>query len=254
MGKETNISWCDATFNPWIGCTPVGPGCDHCYAERFWRMHGLKPGQDQPRKITSDKYWKDPIKWNAVSAAAGERRKVFCGSLCDVFDNRAPEGARERLWGLIKDTPNLDWLLLTKRSTNIEKYLPIQRDLLGGMWVELPNVWLGVTVENRKHGLPRIDILRNIPATIRFLSIEPLLEDLGQINLEGISWCIVGGESGHNARSMHRRWVESIRFQCIDAGVLFFMKQMSERDHGKTFRDISTFPSVLQVRQFPGDL
>ena len=175
MGKDTNISWCDHTFSPWLNCTPVGPGCDNCYAERFWRLRGLKPGQDQPRLTTSDKYWKEPIKWNAEAAAAGERRKVFCGSLCDVFDNKAPAGIRSRLWSLINDTPQLDWLLLTKRAPNIERYL-IERDLLDGEWVKQPNIWLGVTVENRKHGLPRIDILRNIPATVRFLSIEPLLE------------------------------------------------------------------------------
>ncbi len=244
MGKETEIAWCDATFNPWLGCTKVGPGCENCYAERFWRLRGLKPGQDQPRKPTSDKYWREPIKWDAEAAALCERRKVFCGSLCDVFDNRAPEDARERLWGLIENTQNLDWLLLTKRAPNIAKYLDTQS----------PNIWLGVTVEDRTHGLERMSILQDTSAVMRFLSIEPLLEDLGELDLTCIDWTIVGGESGPHARPMDRRWAESIRFQCIDQGVPFFMKQMSEHDHGKTFRDISTFPSALQVRQFPGDL
>ena len=255
MGESTEIAWCDATFNPWLNCTPVGPGCDNCYAERFWRLHGLKPGQDQPRKQTSDKYWKEPTKWNADAIEAGQRRRVFAGSLCDVFDNRAPEGSRDKLWDLISDTPNLDWLLLTKRAPNIGKYLPYI--VISGMQQQPPyfdNVWLGVTVENRKHGLPRIDILRGIPARVRFLSIEPLLEDLGELDLTGISWVIVGGESGPNARPMKYEWAASIRKQCLIQRVPYFFKQLSQADEPKLFRHPNAFPVGISGRQFPEGL
>ena len=244
MGENTKIPWARHTFNPVIGCTPVGPGCDNCYAERMAKRMHVKFGEREPRKLLSEAYWKKPIRWDIAAWRKGVHRRVFCGSMCDVFDKHIPVAVRDRLWDLIEDTQNLDWLLLTKRAPNIVKYLDTQS----------PNIWLGVTVEDRTHGLKRMSILQDTSAVMRFLSIEPLLEDLGQIDLWGIDWVIVGGESGPHSRSMHRRWAESIRFQCIDQGVPFFMKQMSEHDHGKTFRDISTFPSVLQVRQFPGDL
>ena len=257
MGKETEISYAHKTFSPWEGCTAVGPGCDNCYAEvRDNHYHGgIHWGAGAARKPMSDGYWKQPPRWNAEAKEKGERYRVL-PSLCDPFDNEAPHGERERFWELVELTPYLDWLVLTKRSSNIWKYIPHHwwddRKEIG---VDLPiNIWLGVTVENLKHGIPRIEHLRQIPASIRWLSIEPLLEDLGNLDLSGIDWVVCGGESGPHARSMHRRWAESIRFQCIDAGVPYFHKQMSEHDHGKTFRDISTFPSVLQVRQFPGDL
>jgi protein gp37 len=155
--------------------------------------------------------------------ATDTRRRVFCASMCDVFDKNAPNGARDRLWTLIRETPNLDWQLLTKRAPNIEKYLP--SDWGNGY----PNVWLGVTVENRANGLPRVDILREIPSVVRFLSIEPLLEDLGEVDLQGLHWVIAGGESGPNARPMEASWMFSIRRQCADQGIPFFFKQWGGR-------------------------
>jgi len=251
MGEHTDIPWCHHTFNVVIGCTPVGPGCDNCYAERQAKRMHVKFGQDQPRKELSEGYWKKPILWETKAWREGVRKRVFCGSMCDVFDNRIQGHIRERLWYLIEQTPHLNWLLLTKRAPNIERYLPLWSDSENQATWEIENVWLGVTVEDRKHGLKRMEILKESQATVRFLSIEPLLEDLGKLDLTGIHWVIVGGESGPHARPMDRRWAESIRLQCIDQGVPFFMKQMSQANQPKTFRSIDHFPGALCVRQFP---
>src|ERR1035438_1812836 len=127
MGETTGISWTDATFNPWWGCTKVSPGCDHCYAETFdKRVFGVKAhwGKDAPRRLMSDHYWKDPIRWDKKAAKEGVKRKVFCASMADILDDDAPEGQRERLWDLIDQTPNLIWQLLTKRPQRYERYLP----------------------------------------------------------------------------------------------------------------------------------
>lgn len=143
--------------------------------------------------------------------------------MCDWADIDAPEGQRDRLWAVIRKTAALDWQLLTKRAPNIAKFLPAD-------WGDgFPNVWLGVTVEDRKHGLARVDHLRRVPARVRFLSVEPLLEDLGEIDLCGIHWVIVGGESGPKARPMQRDWVFNIKDQCQEQGVPFFFKQWGGR-------------------------
>ncbi len=139
--------------------------------------------------------------------------------MCDWADKNSPPGQRKKLWEVVRCTPDLDWLLLTKRAPNISKFLP--HDWGSGY----ENVWLGVTVENRSHGQPRIEYLRGIPAKVRFLSVEPLLEDLGEIDLAGIHWVIVGGESGPLARPMMAEWMENICRQCEKAGVAFFFKQ-----------------------------
>lgn len=212
------------TLNPWWGCEAIAPGCDRCYAEAFDRRTGgahWGPGA-RPRPM-SEAYWRNPGKWNAKAIREGTRLRVFAGSMCDVMDKHAPPGARDRLWAEIRATQALDWLLLTKRAPNIVRFLPSD----WGTGYE--NVWLGVTVENRKHGLPRIEHLRKVPSRIRFLSIEPLLEDLGAIDLTGIHWVIVGGESGPGARPMEVDWVRSIRAQCDAAGVPFFYKQKGAR-------------------------
>lgn len=220
MADATEIAWTDSTFNPWWGCQSVGAGCDNCYAAALDRRTGGDHFQAgiTPRTM-SDENWRKPTRWNRSALKSGVRRKVFCASMCDWADKNAPEGQRERLFSLIRDTSMLDWQLLTKRASNIEKYLP--EDWGGGY----QNVWLGVTVENRRQGLRRMEMLKNIPATIRFLSIEPLLEDLGALDLAGIHQVIVGGESGNNARAMHPDWARSIRDQCLNQGVPFFFKQ-----------------------------
>ena len=218
MADTTEIAWTDHTFNPWWGCTRVAPGCDNCYAAALDRRTGGNHWEDPP-KILSESNWGKPHTWNRKAEKAGERRRVFCGSMCDWCDKGAPESQRDRLWEVIRSTPALDWQLLTKRAPRIKHCLPA--DWEGGY----PNVWLGVTVEDRKHGLPRVDHLRQVPARVRFLSVEPLLEDLGDLDLTGIHWVIVGGESGPGARPMASEWAYSVRRQCEAQGVPFFFKQ-----------------------------
>jgi len=180
MAEHSKIEWTDHTFNPWMGCTAVSPACDHCYAEaQTARFRQVDWGAKAPRKRTSAANWKKPLVWNRKAEKAGKRAKVFCASLADVFDNHKsilPEW-RTDLWALIRATPWLDWLLLTKRPQNITKFLP--NDWGDGY----RNVWLGVTVENQEEANRRIPILLNTPASKRFLSCEPLL---GILNLK--SW------------------------------------------------------------------
>lgn len=243
MADYTQISWTDHTFNPWIGCQAVSPGCDNCYAEgmatRFYPGHW---GAGSSRKILSESNWKKPLTWNRKAEKSGVPARVFCGSMCDWTDSHAPADGLGRLWQTIRDTPNLDWQLLTKRAPNIKKCLPAD-------WGDgYSNVWLGVTVEDRKHGIPRIDILRNTPATIRFLSVEPLLEPLGELDLSGIDWVIVGGESGRGCRRMNPEWALDIQRQCLDQDVAFFFKQHggSGKDKGGCLLD------GLEFKQWPG--
>lgn len=229
--KGTAINWCDNTFNCWEGCTKVSPGCTHCYAkvqdDRHLRGEQSHWGPGNSRRIMADAYWRQPLAWEREAAKAGTRPRVFCASMADWADNEAPAGQRDRLWKLIRQTPHLDWLLLTKRANNIKKCLPTD-------WgAGYANVWLGVSVENRKHGLPRLDILRAIPATVRFASIEPLLEDLGTVNLTGINWAVIGGESGSGARPLDVAWVQSLIKQCRAQGVAPWVKQLGKSPSDK---------------------
>lgn len=242
MADKTNISWTDSTFNPWWGCTKVAPGCDHCYAEVLdHRLGGNHWGPGTTPRTMADANWMKPLRWQRQAEADGLPRKVFCGSMCDWASNDAPEGQRDRLWQLIRDTPMLTWQLLTKRAPNIVKCLP---DDWGDGW---PHVWLGVTVEDRKNGLPRIDHLRKVPAAVRFLSVEPLLEDLDIFNLDGIDWVIVGGESGPKARPMHRGWVYNVWLSCIFSDVPFFFKQWG----GRKDKGGSLLADRIEVKQWP---
>lgn len=238
MSEHTNISWTDATFNPWWGCTAISPACDNCYARTLDRRTG-GDHWDGTHKVLSDANWRKPFSWDKKAAKTGTRTKVFSGSMCDVFDNKADPSLRARLFETIRATQHLEWQLLTKRAPNIAKMLPSD---WGDGW---PNVWLGVTVEDRRFGLPRIDHLRQVPAKVRFLSIEPLLEDLGAIDLDGIDWVIVGGESGAGCRPMHPAWAESIRAQCEEQGVAFFFKQAGGFRHG------SELLNGIEYKQFP---
>ena len=252
MAEETGIAWTDSTFNAWWGCVKVGPECEHCYAETLdiltgghnWGVH------TRPRLMSSSN-WRNPRVWNRdheiFFEKHGRKRRVFCGSMMDWADINAPGSKqddtslsqRDRMWTLIKETPNLNWMLLTKRAPNIKRMLP--KDWEDGY----ANVALGVSVGNKKHGLPRIEHLRKIPAKIRFLSIEPLLEDLGEINLEGIHWVIVGGESGENFRPMDMDWAYKIYLQCKLEGIPFFFKQTGGLDGGSN----NFYGSIVQ--QFP---
>jgi protein gp37 len=208
-----------------------------------------------------------PLKWNAEAAAGkvgkdGKHWIVFAGDMCDLFDDEGIPDARERTWELIRRTPHLTWLLLTKRPQNFQQYLPAD-------WHDgYPNVWLGVTVDDREHGYPRVDILRRTPAKVRYLSCEPLLEDISDIDLTGIDWVIVGGESGPNSREFDIEWARSLRRRCAMSDSAFFMKQIGQRPvqgdsplpilhkseagkrdiHGKSPRN---FPEDLRVMQWP---
>lgn len=224
MAERTNIEWAHRTFNPVTGCHKVGPGCDNCYAESWAKRSGIvKWGPKEARRVTSAAYWRQPIKWNREAEAAGVRHRVFCASLADVFDNAWPEGVRQRLWDLIRATPHLDWLLLTKRPGNIAGMLPAD-------WGRgYPNVWLGCTITTREEMLRDAPKLKAISAVVRFWSVEPLLGDLGEIPTDLMpDWIIVGGESGPNARPMHPDFARSIRDQCAAAGVPLIFKQWGE--------------------------
>lgn len=232
MGK-TKIEWTDYTFNPWWGCTRVSPGCDHCYAETWAKRCGLTVwGKDAERRFFGDKYWNEPLKWDWDAQVAGVRRRVFCGSMCDVMEDR-PElvlgnadlhACRARLFDLIERTANLDWLLLTKRPQNFQRFLP-------AAWLKnpRPNVWGMTTVESSEY-LWRVEKLLATPFHVRGLSLEPLLGpvDISSASDWGVDWVIVGGESGPGARPMHPDWVRSTRDQCVAAGAPFFFKQWGE--------------------------
>jgi len=238
MGEKSLIEWTTHTFNPWIGCQKVSPGCDHCYAEtqnNHWKWNGGGWGPHAPRKRTSPAYWKQPLKWAREARETGIRPRVFCASLADVFDNQAPDGARADLFALIDATPELDWLLLTKRPENIIK-------MIAG-WKLPGHVWLGTTCEDQQHYDRRWAVLATIPARVRFVSYEPALGPLSILGFKSTpDWLICGGESGTGHRDMPQAWAENIMEQCDDAAVAFFMKQMA----GK-----KPVPSELMVRQFP---
>jgi protein gp37 len=237
MGEKTEIAWCDSTFNPWIGCQKVSPGCDHCYAEALMdkRYGKVQWGPHGERKRTSAANWKLPLRWAKAAHATGKRPRVFCASLADVFDNQIDPSWRIDLFDLIGETEELDWLLLTKRPENIAKMLPTN---WGDGW---SNVWLGTTCEDQANFDRRWPKLRDVPAAVHFISYEPAIGPLFvRPNLP--SWIICGGESGGGARMMQAEWARDIRDQCKVAGIPFFMKQMT----GK-----KPIPSDLLIRQFP---
>ncbi len=246
------------TFNPWWGCTRVSPGCVNCYAETFdRRVHGKGNehwGVKAERRFFGDKHWNAPLRWNAAAEKTGERRAVFCASMADVFEDR-PELVphRARLLLLILNTPHLDWLLLTKRPENMTRLA--SEAGWEGDWPA--NVWAGCTVESQEYAEYRVPRLLDVPASVRFLSCEPLLGavDLTRIRLtelyqdkivpppmldslrgevggaalgSKIDWVICGGESGPHARPMHPAWALSLRDQCVNAATAFHFKQWGE--------------------------
>jgi protein gp37 len=243
MGETTGIAWTDHTFNPWWGCVKVAPECEGCYAEAFdKRVGGAHWGPTAPRRFFGEKHWAEPVRWNRLALKAETRRRVFCGSMCDVFEDR-PEvyPVRERLWSLIHETPQLDWLLLTKRPENVAEMLPA---FWGDGW---PNVWLGTSIGHPSSG-KRLSELRRVPAAVRFISAEPLLAPW-VAELTGIDWLIVGGESGAKARPMEVEWARGLRDCARRWGVAFFMKQLGgKQDHHER---IAEFPADLQIREFP---
>lgn len=222
MAKSSKIEWTHHTFNPWWGCVKVSPACLNCYAETWSKRIGKSDlwGKGSQRRFFSEAHWKEPLRWNKEAEQEGQRKRVFCASMADVFERKAELNPwRHKLWELIELTPWLDWLLLTKRPQNFRVYLP---------WSELPsNIWLGVTAENQKYFDQRIDDLLAIQATVHFLSCEPLLGeiDISRYTNSSLNWIIAGGESGHNSRPMNPSWVKFLRDQCNAAGIAFHFKQ-----------------------------
>lgn len=229
MGQDSKIEWTHHTFNPWWGCVKISPGCAHCYAESFAKRTGNAVwGAESPRRFFGEKHWSQPKKWNAAAKAEGRRKRVFCASMADVFEDRADlRGERVKLLNLIDETPWLDWLLLTKRPQNIARLMDEAMngnfDRLRTFRDHMPNVWLGTTAEDQDRYDERLPWLFQIEATVHFVSAEPLL---GPLTLGAVppDWVIVGGESGGKARPMPREWVESLRVQC-DERTAFFFKQ-----------------------------
>jgi len=302
MAEATKISWATSTFNPVRGCVEVSPACDHCYAREMAKRNPAILGvwgHAGTRVVAAVRQWQEPLKWDAAAGKAGERRRVFCASLADIFEDwpgrmvdsqgnvlwfkdericsagkltprllpgdrpATMDDARGALFTLIQNTPNLDWLLLTKRPENVEPILRRITDTVEGretsLWAILPtlkNVWIGTTVENQEQAEKRIPILNNIPAAVRFLSVEPMLGPIdltqlrhneyqwnvlsGEISYLGVGtgpnkptqavqWLICGGESGPNARPFKVEWARSLREQCRKGGVPFFLKQLGAK-------------------------
>lgn len=236
MAENSGIEWTHHTFNPWIGCTKVSPACDHCYAEAWDnRFNGERWGPHAAR--TRTKTWGNPVKWNRIAQEQGTRFRVFCASLADVADNHRsikPEW-RSDLQRLIDETPNLDWLLLTKRPQNFMRFYE---------WRNRPipeNIWLGTTVENQQEANRRIPYLLEVPASVHFVSCEPLIGPLDltrwlrpTVDKFGLNWVITGGESGRHFRHADPDWFRALRDQCADAGVPFLFKQWE----GKSQKEI----------------
>jgi protein gp37 len=236
MGELSKIEWTDHTFNPWIGCQKVSPGCDHCYAEAMMdhRYGRVKWGPHGERVRTSLANWRKPLQWNRSAKAEGKRYRVFCASLADWLDNKVPKQWREDLAVVIEETPHLDWLLLTKRIENFQKLSPWHDDAVPS------NVWLGTTCENQETYNRRWTILSAIPAAVRFISYEPALGPLEPWGKP--DWIICGGESGPGARMMQPEWALDVMAYCAVADIAFFMKQMT----GK-----APIPGSLLTRQYP---
>jgi len=215
--KKSRIEWTEETWNPTTGCDKVSSGCKNCYAETMAKRLqaiGVRGYENGFKFTLMHDRLEQPLKKRKPT-------KYFVNSMSDLFHEDMPGNFLDEIFNVIEQTPQHIYQVLTKRGNKMEKYFATR---------EVPsNVWLGVTVEDRKSGLPRIDKIRNINASIKFLSIEPLLEDLGRINLKGINWVIVGGESGPKARPMKEEWVISIRKQCDRMKIPFFFKQWGGR-------------------------
>lgn len=254
MAENSKIEWTDHTFNPWIGCTKVSPACKNCYAERDMnhRFGKVDWGPSGTRVKTSEENWKKPFAWNKKAGEQNTRYRVFCASLADVFEdwnglildhngnklNISMNGLRLRLMQLIASTPNLDWLLLTKRPENIQKFFVYEwaRTDMSSSIQFRNNIWLGTSVESQ-YQLDRIETLKlnRSFVPVLFISAEPLLGPIPNLeqHLEGIDWVIAGGESGPNARPSSIDWFRDIRNQCQKRNVAFLFKQWGEYDHNQ---------------------
>jgi protein gp37 len=245
MSEHSAIEWTDATWNPVRGCTKITPGCDHCYAETFAERFRGVPGHPYeqgfdlrliPEKLAEPLRWKTP-------------KSIFVNSMSDLFHKDVPDDYVEAVCRVMERANWHTYQVLTKRSSRLRDLLRTRLDFAS----RLPHIWWGVSVEDRDHGLVRIRHLQESPAAVRFLSVEPLLEDLGQIDLKRIHWMIVGGESGAGARPMQKEWVLSLRDQCAHAQVEFFFKQWGGTRKGKAGRELDgiTYDAIPNRVQRP---
>src|SRR5437867_832859 len=230
MAEHSSIEWTDATWNPVRGCTKISPGCKHCYAETFAERFRGVPGHPYeqgfnlrlvPEKLT------EPLRWS-------KSRMIFVNSMSDLFHEDVPDDYILAVADIMRLADWHTYQVLTKRAERMQGLLSTRL----GAHAQLGHIWWGVSVEDKRHGLPRIDKLRQAHAAMRMLSIEPLLEDLGTVDFSGINWVIVGGESGPGARPMDAAWVVSLRDQCRIAGVPFFFKQWGGVHKSKTGRSL----------------
>lgn len=228
MAIASKIEWTDATWNPVRGCTKISPGCKHCYAETFAeRFRGVKGHpyeQGFDLRLVPEKL-AEPLRWR-------QPKTIFVNSMSDLFHSAVPDAYIELVARVMATAKWHTFQVLTKRSGRMGDLLNSRLRFAASQ----PHIWWGVSVENKQHGLPRVEDLQSSPAVVRFLSIEPLLEELGPIDLRGIAWVIVGGESGPGARRMERDWVISIRNQCKLQGVPFFFKQWGGVRKGRAGR------------------
>lgn len=253
MGKDSRISWTNHTFSPWHGCTKVGgsPACDHCYAESFSRRIGYSEtgsqfpiwGDDAKRRYFKDKHFLEPLKWDKSAKERGVTELVFCASMADWAEGRPEQVPHlKKLWDLVLQTGNLNWLMLTKRPQLISKLCPFENH---------PRVWQGITTETQPWLNLRWEHLRRVNSNIYWLSIEPMLGRLTLpkefLALGNRGWVICGGESGAHARHMEPDDARHLRDQCLTAGVRFHMKQMS----GSTKAALEAIPEDLMIREYP---
>ena len=251
MSATSTIEWTDATWNPVRGCTKISPGCKHCYAETFAERFRGVPGHPYEQgfdlKLIPEKL-AEPLRWATP-------KTIFVNSMSDLFQDGVPDSYVEQVVRVMQLANWHTYQVLTKRADRM-------RDMLAdslSFAAEDEHIWWGVSVEDKKYGLPRLDALRDTPAAMRFLSVEPLLEDLGEFELAGIDWVIVGGESGHGARPMEKEWVINIQRQCRAAKIDFFFKQWGGVQkkkagrllNGRTYDDMPSRASVpaLSLRE-----
>lgn len=255
MSADSAISWTDHTFNPWWGCVKVSPGCQHCYAETLSnRFGGDVWGVGKPRRTFGDSHWNDPLRWDTKARTASRIDRVFTASMADVFEDRRDlDAPRARLFALVEQTPNLQWLILSKRADRMV-------DLAPASWRDgwPANAVAMTSVENQRYAEHRLPELLRVPAPLHGVSVEPLL---GPVDLTpwlaGLDWVIVGGESGPGARTMQLTWATDVMEQCRRSSTPFFMKQlgavMAKKLKKATHKGeaMADLPPWLRVREFP---
>lgn len=244
MSKDTGIKWTDHTFNIAWGCSKVSPGCQFCYAERDSKRYGFDVwGLDTERRTFGEKHWMEPYAWNNKAAAEMKKAKVFCSSMCDIYENHMTiTQERIRLWGIIRNTPWLIWQLLTKRPERIKDCTP--SDIFGR-----DNVWIGTSAENQEWWDRRVPVLLTVPDTKLFVSVEPMLGPVvaGKHAFD-LDWVIIGGESGSHRRPCRSSWISNLVMECSKAGAAVFVKQ----DYGlKPGQQGSISDDIWAFKQFP---